>query len=76
MIEGGCAGLVRSKRLEKRVAKRALRCMTAAILQRIRGTDGNPVQRLYVLALIGRGLVVDLEVVATQRLANSWLPGQ
>ena len=44
--------------------------MIAAILQRIRGTDGNPVQRLYVLALIGRGLVVDLEVVATQRLAQ------
>jgi hypothetical protein len=64
VIEDGSAGLVRSKRLEKRIAERTLRRVVAAILERIRGANGNPIQRLHVLALIRRRLVVDLEVVA------------
>lgn len=68
MIEDGSAGLVRSKWLEKRIAERTLRRVVAAILERIRGANGNPIQRLHVLALIRRRLVVDLEVVVAQCL--------
>ena len=52
---------------KKRIAQRA-RCMVAAVLQRVRGADGNPVQRFHILALVRRGLVVDL--VVPQRLAQ------
>ena len=59
---------MRSKWLEKRIAERTLRRVVAAILERVRGANGNPIQRLHVLALIRRRLVVDLEVVVAQRL--------
>ena len=44
--------------------------------ERIRGANGNPIQRLHVLALIRRCLVVDLEVVVPQQLPQHVVHGR
>ena len=65
MIENRGAGLVRSKWLKKGITEGTLRRVAAAIFERVCCANGYPIQRFHVLTLIGRCLVIDLEVIVS-----------